>query len=783
MHSLVEQASVMFDWLLRSTAEAAALILLILALQFPVRRWLGGRWCYLLWLVLLTRMIMPGAPQSGVSVFNLIPEARGWDYVPGIPSISSLRPPGSTPRAAAYRDSGVSVNDAAAPGLDRVSIGLPHEILACAWLIGGAVLALCAMASNLSLWTKVKHACPVADRTVVRLLDNCRSRMGLRTGVECVLVKGLRSPALYGLRRTRLLLPEDLVKIFSLKQLRHVFLHELAHVKRHDIAIAWVAAVLQIVHWFNPLVWLAFHQMRADRELACDALVLSRMSPAEPARYGETIISLIEEYSQRIQVPGMVGIVEGKAQVARRIAMISSFRGSSHPRSVFGIALLGLLACVALTDARAREDGEDINAKIRRLDIKTATLAEVKAVLGPPERYWWEDRTFDADNLPERYFASYPSGVSVFMAELSIEGIRFEEPGYVLRGSIEVGSAMDQVIEVLGPPDRTVRFDTTSSASDAGEAEGYYYTQYDQAFRLIVSGNEVIAVDLLGSGPAPRQARLEPNSWIAADGRLVDRIDYPFVDDPEVVGNWKSVDFVAEMKQFDPKSPQWKRGELYLKGLVILPNGETFAPWWTWTKGKIMHHGAKTAADYHITKHDGQTYMFFQWKSDDYRIRHEVPRYYVLRKLSSEPGDIVEARQRYLPAKEGEKAKIGPNRRIDKNGRIVDKIDYPFVNDPELIGNWGSVDFVSKIEQFDPDAKQWKGDSLFLKGVQILPGGRTDKPAWTWTKGLILNLPNKTASRCVIKRIDGKAYMFLEWKSGDYVIRHRRPQYYVLQKE
>ncbi len=40
MHSLVELASVMFDWLLRSTAEAAALILLILALQFPVRRWL-----------------------------------------------------------------------------------------------------------------------------------------------------------------------------------------------------------------------------------------------------------------------------------------------------------------------------------------------------------------------------------------------------------------------------------------------------------------------------------------------------------------------------------------------------------------------------------------------------------------------------------------------------------------------------------------------------------------------------------------------------------------------
>lgn len=47
-----------------------------------------------------------------------------------------------------------------------------------------------------------------------------------------------------------------------------------AHVKRRDVLQNWFATVLQVIHWFNPLVWLGFARWRADRELACDALAL-----------------------------------------------------------------------------------------------------------------------------------------------------------------------------------------------------------------------------------------------------------------------------------------------------------------------------------------------------------------------------------------------------------------------------------------------------------------------------------------------------------------------------
>jgi len=114
--------------------------------------------------------------------------------------------------------------------------------------------------------------------------------------------------------------------------------------------------------------------------------------------------------------------------------------------------------------------------------------------------------------------------------------------------------------------------------------------------------------------------------------------------------------------------------------------------------------------------------------------------------------------------------------------RRIDKIDYPFVDDAQVIGKWKSVDFVETIDDFNPDEKKWNGD-LYLKELIILEGGKTFKPWWNWTKGIITHSENKTASKYVIKEIKGSNYMFFEWKSGDYVLRNMTPWFYVLKKE
>ena len=126
------------------------------------------------------------------------------------------------------------------------------------------------------------------------------------------------------------------------------------------------------------------------------------------------------------------------------------------------------------------------------------------------------------------------------------------------------------------------------------------------------------------------------------DGRLVDDIDLPFADDPAVLGEWVSVDFVRKPGDFKP-GKRGSREDLYLKAMKFLPEGAMawaieagpvkVLPWMSWTRGVVLHRGGDhSASRYTIKEIAGAKYLFFEWKSGDYIIRHQKPRYYVLKK-------------------------------------------------------------------------------------------------------------------------------------------------------
>lgn len=227
-----------------------------------------------------------------------------------------------------------------------------------------------------------------------------------------------------------------------------------------------------------------------------------------------------------------------------------------------------------------------------------------------------------------------------------------------------------------------------------------------------------------------------------------DVVNLPFVDDKNVQGYWVSVDFVKEPQNFNPKKKNFK-DDLFLKDLIILPEGKILNSVFSWTKGHILNPVDKADSAYQIKQIDGETYLFFEWKSGDYTCLGRTPSYYVLRKVA--------------------------NIRTDDT-------NLPFKNDKKLIGKWKAIDFVFDTADFTPGQKFWKGD-LYLKTLTLLPKGQTPmSPAITWTKGKILDHNDKTASAYEIKKIEGKEYMFFEWKSGDYTFRGMKPAYYVLER-
>jgi len=132
------------------------------------------------------------------------------------------------------------------------------------------------------------------------------------------------------------------------------------------LAVNWLVALLQVLHWFNPVLWLAWARMRADRELATDALALAHVRESDHAPYGETILKVLEGLTGEPALPGLVGIVENKAQIKERLTAIS------RPRKYWkwaARAAVALVAGMGLTGAQREKGGAPDAAGTLRPDL------------------------------------------------------------------------------------------------------------------------------------------------------------------------------------------------------------------------------------------------------------------------------------------------------------------------------------------------------------------------------------------------------------------------------
>jgi len=363
MVSLSMHFAPFFDWLVRTTLQASLLVCLILLIQAVLGNKLGVRGRYCLWLVLLIRMALPWAPASRVSVHNLLPRLPGQRQELSIAESASVGTNGSLGEGlgpVGPAADGVPETTSASGLTSQESSWLEARVmiaLSLCWLGGACVLAGCIMAGNVRLWCVVRRGRLVTDRKILDLLEDCQKMIGTRTAAGVVATDRIGSPALFGLVRPRLLLPRDTLAEMDANELRYIFLHELAHLKRHDILISHVASMLGVLHWFNPLIGLGFQRMRADRELACDALALSLLGRKETSAYGRTVVRQIEQLLTSRRRAALMGLCGVRARIKQRVAMIARFRKETYRWSPLTIVLVGCLAWAGLTNGRADDKG------------------------------------------------------------------------------------------------------------------------------------------------------------------------------------------------------------------------------------------------------------------------------------------------------------------------------------------------------------------------------------------------------------------------------------------
>ena len=255
---------------------------------------------------------------------------------------------------------------------------------------------------------------------------------------------------------------------------------------------------------------------------------------------------------------------------------------------------------------------------------------------------------------------------------------------------------------------------------------------------------------------------------------LSDILKSPFTNDPEVVGKWKFCGILRDEKNLDSIIENPKTNFFIFKEIVFMPGG---VPIWLyfWTKGTLYRisnrYDCAIPNPYKTIHENGEHYMVIQYMSDSC--------------IENGSGPIpILYRQADTIAYSEDQARMH-----------IDKIDYPFVDDPQVNGKWRAVDYVRRVENFDPTHPRTPKEELYTTDFEFLPrglciqyarSGKTgEKINWglDYTKGFVIDRKAKTAEEYMIKNIDGKEYLFIQHKSADYYYGGIAPCWYVFERK
>jgi beta-lactamase regulating signal transducer with metallopeptidase domain len=322
--------------LFASALKGTVLVAFALIVHRVARNRVPSRWLCALFLVAIVRLLIPIAPSSSFSIFNLVPVPA-----PAPPLlIQDATTGGGAPPAPLF------VRRAVPPPPSS-----PWTTFALAlWISGALVLLGRTFVQSLRFHRRLQDG---RDVDLTPLVDDCREALRVRRRVRVMVTNAVATPSLHGWLRPALLLPQGFLESFPREQQRYVVLHELAHLRRSDVLISWIANVARTLHWFNPLVHLAVARLAEERELACDALALDALRAEERPAYGGTVVELVDRLRGAHMVPALVGMTASPQQLKRRILMIASFRNQSRYSILFAAMVLAV-ALATLTDARAQ---------------------------------------------------------------------------------------------------------------------------------------------------------------------------------------------------------------------------------------------------------------------------------------------------------------------------------------------------------------------------------------------------------------------------------------------
>ena len=359
----------LFISLLNMSIAAGWLILAVVVIRFLLKK--APRWIScVLWALVGIRLICPFSPES---ILSLIPSAET------LPATSLYTDSPMIHSGIAILNSTVnpviSESLAPVPGVSVNPVQVIASVAAVVWVVGVVGMLIY---GTISVW-KIKRAVRVslplarfinrttdgtgtvkvqiademlggavmedsaavtgravkADKTVLDRDERKEKSILIKYREKCRICDNIASPFILGIFRPMIYLPGSLTP----EQMQQVLAHETAHLKRKDHWWKPLGFAILTLHWFNPLVWLAYVLLCRDIEMACDEKVVRTMKTEEKRSYSKTLL----ECSVSRRMISACPLAFGEVGVKTRIRSVLNYK-----KPAFWVVVAALLICVVV---------------------------------------------------------------------------------------------------------------------------------------------------------------------------------------------------------------------------------------------------------------------------------------------------------------------------------------------------------------------------------------------------------------------------------------------------
>ncbi len=326
----------LFLKILNMSITASYVILALLFIRLLLKR-APKKYAYLLWTAVLFRLICPVSFSSAFSLFQMHP-------------FNMTKAQSSSETALIYIPADIGFVDS-----PKVTVGIPYaNSLLSESLPAGAPYA---NVNPMQMWIIIGAFLWFAGIAIMAAY-NTITFIRLRSRVEtAVKLDGnvyesdkIRSPFILGFFYPRIYIPFGL----NDQERKYILEHEQVHLKRKDHIIKLLSLCVLAIHWFNPLVWIAYFMMGRDMEMSCDEKVLSQTGGSIVHEYSLSLLS----FAANRRYPAASPLAFGEIGIQERIKNILRFK--KPPKWVI---MLGTIVCLTTVAACASNPAHSETAK------------------------------------------------------------------------------------------------------------------------------------------------------------------------------------------------------------------------------------------------------------------------------------------------------------------------------------------------------------------------------------------------------------------------------------